>query len=212
MTKRHEYKYAVEGVNLSQIIDIIRFHPMGFSEAYEQRKVNNFYLDTVPLDFFYQNIDGIARRRKFRYRWYGELENTDTAQLEVKNKENELGWKETIRLDPKTLTEKAALLAHFQTLKLSNAELVPMLYNSYWRHYYESADGVFRITIDYKQVFGRPFHFGQPFYKEATDPNIIVELKFDETYDNRLDEVTTYLPFLRTKNSKYSNGITAIYF
>ena len=212
MTKRHEYKYAVEAVNLSQILDIIRFHPMGFSEAYEQRKVNNFYLDTTLLDFFYQNIDGIARRRKFRYRWYGELESTGAAQLEVKNKQNELGWKETILLDPKALTEKASLVAHFQTLKLSNAELVPMLYNSYWRHYYESADGIFRITIDYNQAFGRPFHFDQPYYEEATDPNIIVELKFDETYDDRLDEVTTYLPFLRTKNSKYSNGVTAVYF
>ena len=212
MTKRHEYKYAVEGVYLSEILDIIRFHPMGFSEAYDQRKVNNFYLDTIPLDFFYQNIDGIARRRKFRYRWYGDLETTSTAQLEIKNKENELGWKETIMLDPKALTEKATLLAHFQTLKRSNAELVPMLYNSYWRYYYESADGIFRITVDYKQIFGRPFHFDQPYYEEATDPNIIVELKFDEAHIDRLDEVTMYLPFLRTKNSKYSNGVVAVYF
>jgi len=212
MTKRYEYKYAVEGLSLSKILDVVRYHPLGFSEAYEERKVNNFYLDTSILHFFYENIDGIARRRKFRYRWYGDLDSTASAQLEIKNKENELGWKETIKLDPKALLKKASLMAHFQTLELSNAELVPMLYNSYTRYYFESADGIFRITVDYGQEFGRPYHFDDPYRVEATDPHIIVELKFDEQHDYRLDEVTTHLPFLRTKNSKYSNGVTAIYF
>ena len=212
MTRRYEYKYAIEGVSLSKILDIVRYHPLGFSEAYPQRQVNNFYLDTANLDFFYQNIDGIANRRKFRYRWYGLLHETNAAQLEIKNKANELGWKETIKLNPKALQKKAALMGHFQTLGLSNAELVPMLYNAYTRYYFESIDQIFRITIDYGQEFGRPFHFDQPYHVETQDPNIILELKFDESYADRLDEVTTYLPFLRTKNSKYSNGVTAVYF
>lgn len=207
MTKRYEYKYAVEGRTLSSIIETIIFHPAGFSEAYPQRKVNNFYLDTTDLEFFYLNIDGIANRRKFRYRWYGDLQNCRSAQLETKNKTNELGWKETLKLDAASIRNKKSLSSHFQSLGLSEAVLSPTLYNSYLRNYYESFDGLFRITIDFDQQFGRPFHMGAPYQVIAQDPNIIVELKFDEQHANRLNDVSQHLPFIRTKNSKYSNGI-----
>lgn len=210
MKKRYEFKYALQGISLAEILEVIRLHPLGFRESYPQRKVNNFYMDTVHLDYFYQNIDGISKRRKFRYRWYGDLSTTSSAQLEIKNKENELGWKETQVLRPSILKTKDNLRSHFAAQNIEDTYLQPMLYNSYQRYYYESADKIFRITVDYDQKFGRPYLFDMPYREEAVSHNVVVELKFDEDEISRLDEVTRYLPYLRTKNSKYSNGITAL--
>ncbi len=212
MSRRYEYKYTIEGLPLEAILHTIRYHSAGFSEAYPQRQVNNFYLDTVNLDFFYQNVDGISRRRKFRYRWYGDFESASKAQLETKHKENELGWKDTLVISKGSIATEEKLTQHFRSLGLSDAELMPRLYNSYKRYYFLSADERYRVTVDYDQKFGLPFHFDQPYQELRSDPNIILEVKFDaEDHDDR-GVVMRELPFLRTKNSKYANGVTALLF
>lgn len=212
MTRRYEYKYAIDLMSLATVLNTIRYHSAGFSEAFPQRQVNNFYLDTSNLDFFYQNVDGISRRRKFRYRWYGDFENATTAQLETKHKENELGWKETKVIPLDNISSEENLKNHFRSLQLSTAELSPRLYNSYKRYYFLSADERFRITVDYDQQFGLPFHFGQAHQALRRDAQLIVELKFDEKDHLDRGSIMKEIPFLRTKNSKYANGVTAIYF
>jgi len=210
MTRRYEYKYAIDLLPIESVLDTIRYHSAGFVEAFPQRRVNNFYLDTLNLDFFYQNVDGISRRRKFRYRWYGDFDLTDKAQLETKHKENELGWKDTLHIPISHITSEEKLKDHFRSLGLSEAELFPRLYNSYSRYYFLSADSRFRITIDYDQKFGLPYHFGQAHQALHQAPELILELKFDEQDHNDRGLIMQELPFLRTKNSKYANGITAL--
>lgn len=212
MTRRYEYKYTIESLSLEAILNTVRYHSAGFSEAYPQRRVNNFYLDTLNLDFFYQNVDGISRRRKFRYRWYGEFNNPSQAQLETKHKENELGWKDTLVIAKENIATEEKLKEHFRSLGLSDAELGPRLYNSYMRYYFLSADERFRLTVDYDQKFGLPFQFGEPYKEIISDPNIIMELKFDAKDHDDRGVVMSELPFLRTKNSKYANGVTALLF
>jgi len=204
---RYEFKYALNGLALDQILNTVRLHSAGFSEAYPKRQVNNYYLDTINLDYFYQNIDGVARRRKFRYRWYGESSNIAQAQLEVKHRDNELGWKETFKLDKDLIQTKDKMMQHFNALKLTTLFLVPQLYNCYERYYFESQDKKFRITVDFNQAFGLPFQNNTKYLVTHKDPTQVLELKFDETHLDILDSITTELPYLRTKNSKYSNGI-----
>lgn len=212
MDRRYEYKYAIDVLALETVLDTIRYHSAGFSEAYPQRQVNNFYLDTLNLDFFYQNVDGISKRRKFRYRWYGDFATTTQAQLETKHKENELGWKDTLHIPIDQISSEEKLKQHFRSLGLSVAELSPRLYNSYSRYYFLSADGRYRMTVDHNQKFGLPFHFDQPHQALHTDPQIIVELKFDAQDHEDRGVVMSELPWLRTKNSKYANGVTALLF
>ncbi len=211
MTRRYEFKYTITGLGIQSILDAVRFHFGGFSEAYPSRRVNNYYLDTANLDYFYQNIDGISRRRKFRYRWYGDIKSATKGQLEVKHKENELGWKEIFDIEMTQLATPELLAKHFSSLDLSLLPLRATLYNSYLRHYFISADQKFRITVDYQQEFGLPFHFGQAYQSLYKNPDIILELKFDEAHFDAARTITTHLPFLRTKNSKYSTGICALY-
>ncbi len=39
----------------------------------------------------------------------------------------------------------------------------------------------------------------------------ILELKYDEEFDNKADRITQYFAFRRTKNSKYVSGIEYCY-
>ena len=205
--KRFEYKYALTNVTLESVIDTISYHPAGFSEAYPTRLINNFYLDTISYNLFYQNIDGISNRRKFRYRWYNNFEPNKKGNLEVKHKENELGWKDIFPVVLKDISTKEKLIKHFEATQLTPHHFEPLLYNQYQRLYFISNDGKFRVTIDHNQKYGLPYPSGQYFDLRHRDQTIIVELKFDQSEFAHLDDITNHLPYLRTKNSKYSNGI-----
>ena len=211
MTRRYEYKYAISDVSLESVLDVVRYHHAGFSEAYPTRQVNNFYLDTVNHDYFYQNMDGISRRRKFRYRWYGTVKDQPAGQLETKNKENELGWKDTIHVPHAVMQSLGNVRDHFRGLGLTIAELSPQLYNAYDRYYFESSDGLFRLTVDHNQRFSLPFDFADPPITYFHDPTIVMEIKFDEQHQRASESITRQLPFLRTKNSKYATGIIRVY-
>ena len=91
-----------------------------------------------------------------------------------------------------------------------SADLVPVLNNAYHRSYYISADGLFRITIDDQQTFAIPFTHQQ--HIPVHSYPLIVELKYDQKHADRSKFIMDYLPFRQTKNSKYTNGVTALYF
>lgn len=211
MTRRYEYKYAITDATLDQVMDVVRYHHAGFSEAYPTRQVNNFYLDTVNHDYFYQNMDGISRRRKFRYRWYGNTNDTNGGQLETKHKDNELGWKDTLQVKNDVIKSLNNVSKHFKSLALTTAELSPQLYNNYQRFYFLSSDGHFRLTIDHDQCFSLPFDFADPPSILHPDPTLVLELKFNEQYQKESENITRDLPFLRTKNSKYATGMIRIH-
>ena len=210
-TKRHEYKYTITDLGLEAVFNAVRFHPKGFKKAYPDRQVNNYYMDNDALSFFYQNIDGISVRRKFRYRWYDKLQEQSKVVLETKFKENELGWKSHHITQSSFLKSRQKLIKHFNGLRLVEDYFVPQLYNSYLRSYFISHDEKFRLTIDRQQQFGIPYYADQAYKIVQRIPDIVLELKFDQDHSQELNDVTSFIPYLRTKNSKYSNGIQALY-
>ena len=92
---RYEIKFVIEKSLGNQVSQWIRLHSAGFIKAYPPRTVNNIYFDTIDLDSLNDHISGISERRKLRLRWYGETFVFQTAILEVKQKVNRLGWKDT---------------------------------------------------------------------------------------------------------------------
>ena len=53
---RYETKYAVDILDAASIAASILMHPASFSKAYEDRQVNNIYLDSTTFQCFHQNI------------------------------------------------------------------------------------------------------------------------------------------------------------
>ncbi len=103
---RYERKFLIEDLHWSEIESYIKFHPSNFSEIFYQRFINNLYFDTVDMSSYWDNVDGVKDRQKFRMRWYGDLFGyIEKPTLEVKKKRGIVGTKESYPLLPCTFEE-----------------------------------------------------------------------------------------------------------
>lgn len=209
---RYERKYRIEDQSFAFVKQMIRQHPRGFRTLYPDRMVNNIYLDTPHLQCYHDNVAGVASRRKYRIRWYGDINATDTHknQLEIKIKENALGDKKTNSFPAFHLSEWPDLGALVSQTLSPPLVLRPTLLNTYQRSYFGIPNGKFRITIDQKLGYSPLIQEGGAPAIRYADPGIIVEVKYEEEVEKEADEILQYLPFRVTKNSKYVVGMGVI--
>lgn len=205
---RYERKYRVDALSVEWVKQVLRMHPAGFRPLFPDRRVNNVYFDTPDLQAFYQNINGVPQRRKYRLRWYGdELDTLTDSVLEVKIKDGEVGYKENYpqgHLRWKDLPD----WADRQPLLHSSA-LRPVLVNAYQRSYLGAYHGRFRLTIDWNLHYG-PFRPVPPTLHPWRDAAAIIELKYAAEDEADAADIWRHLPFRQTKNSKYVTGVQLI--
>ncbi len=215
---RYERKFLVTEVDVAELDALVRYHPAVFSGIYHPRSINNIYFDSLDRTSHLENVEGNASRVKFRIRWYGDLlGQVDKPVLELKIKRGFLGRKESFRLTPFYLDENtdfSRLLTEVWPADLPSAvaetfrSLQPALLNCYLRHYYQSADGDFRITIDQKQEFREIRGRGNSFLHCRKDPaTLILELKYNYDCEERAEAISSAFPFRMTKSSKFVNGV-----
>jgi hypothetical protein len=218
LRQRFERKFLIHPYSRSGAEMIIRLHPAAFSPIYKKRQVNNLYLDTPSLRFFYDNIYGSSDRKKVRIRWYGELfGRIHEPVLEIKIKNGYVGRKLSFPLIPfdfdYDLTGEDVIRLFTQSelpewVRNELTILQPSLLNSYHRSYYQSHDHRFRITIDDQPRYFDVFTLPNTFERDCTvHTEVVLELKYDFDQDELADEITGELPFRLIKNSKYINGI-----
>ena len=207
---RYERKYKIEDLSLAMTHQSIRSHPAGLRKIFPDRQINNIYFDTPGLTTYHENVVGIAERKKFRVRWYGsEKEAIQKPQLEIKIKDNELGYKKTFPLAPFSWDSLNALRKEVHRKSESYAVLSPVLANAYLRSYYGTPDGKFRITIDSNLRYFSLLGARRFTRYNIIDPSIIVELKYEEECENQVDRIRQFLPFRQTKSSKYVSGMNS---
>lgn len=120
----------------------------GFKKNFKSRIVNSIYYDTLGLNFFYDNMDGISNRVKYRLRWYND--NNLSLYLEKKKRSNFIGEKKKILLgnfyDEKNLF---SFLKNYR-FKYENVHkpLIPILKIQYLRNYWLSECNNYRATVD----------------------------------------------------------------
>ncbi len=206
---RYERKYRIEDQSLGFVEQMIRHHPRGFRTLFPDRQINNIYFDTPGMTCYKENVAGVAERKKYRVRWYGDLTATEGAanQLEIKIKNNALGDKERYAFPAFSLSDWHKLGAVVADSLTRPVSLVPTLLNSYQRSYYGLATGKFRITIDRKLGYCPLIRENQQPEIRYQDEAIIVEIKYDETLEAEANQILQYIPFRATKNSKYVTGI-----
>ena len=205
---RYERKYRIEDLSIDAVKQMVRHHPAVFEEIYPIRKINNIYFDTPGLTTYKDNVMGIANRKKIRVRWYGYLtERVIDPKLEIKMRFNEVGVKQTYSVadfeldDLTSLTKEVNLLAN-------ETSLSPILINSYHRSYWGTKDKKYRLTIDWQMAFSSIYdkiHFtaNEMFDRDT----VILELKYDRELELEADFIAQFIPYRRTKNSKYVNGV-----
>ncbi len=218
---RYERKFVVSDMDYAAVEQAVRNHPAAFSEIFHRRYINNIYLDSNDLDFFYDNVSGKGSRKKARIRWYGDLfGNIEKPVLEFKVREGFLGNKLSFDLKPFRFDD----LFNYQDLKTVFAtsglpdwayevlqHVKPALLNRYSRKYFLSFDGKFRLTIDSELSYHdiEPVH--NTFLKSFRADDYIVEVKYDFGNDDKAPFITNNLPFRLTKSSKYVNGMELLY-
>lgn len=218
---RYERKFFISELDKHQVEQIIKMHPAMFSEIYQERQVNNIYLDSYAMTNFFKSVDGQSRRLKIRIRWYGsQFGIVDRPILELKIKNGLLGTKMSfplIRLNvDKELTNKVIReVLNGSNLPEQILDLMKIfditLLNTYRRKYFQTADKKYRITIDSSMKFIGLAANNNTYSNELNDHrNVVAELKYDEPLDDEAQFITNYLPFRMTKSSKYVTGVENI--
>jgi SPX domain protein involved in polyphosphate accumulation len=208
---RYERKYKIENLSYSLVEQSIRLHPAGFRKIFPDRQVNNIYFDTSDWTTFKENVMGIAERKKFRVRWYGEnLQAIEQPVFEIKIKSNQLGDKISHPIAPFQLANLDLPLKEIQNLSEAKVPLLPTLLNSYHRSYFGTPDGKFRVTVDRKLRYFSLLNNSRFHAYRIEDEEIVMEIKYDETLDLATDRITQHFPFRMTKSSKYVSGIELV--
>jgi hypothetical protein len=221
---RYERKFLVEDLIPAQVEALVRLHPRLFYAPYPPRYVNNLYLDTADMEHYFDNVQGAAQRRKVRVRWYGALwGHIERPVLETKIRDGYVGSKRSYPLLGVDLAPgfgdaalqrlvAAAGLPPAVRCELRCLRLV--LLNRYYRRYYTSRDGHFRLTVDTELVYYRAN--GAPrnrfVHHQASPHQVIVELKYGVDWEPEAHRVAGYFPFRMTRSSKYMQGVERVFF
>ena len=122
----------------------------GFTKYFIPREISSIYLDTLNFDFAKDNINGVSKRKKIRFRWYND--DYSKIYLEEKNKQN-FFVKKNISKAIDFVTKKDLvqnLKEYFLNLnKIHNDfNYQFILKTNYLRSYWISNDKKIRATID----------------------------------------------------------------
>ncbi len=180
----------------------------GFTKYFIPRKISSIYLDTLNFDFAKDNINGVSRRKKIRFRWY----NNDYSKiyLEEKNKQN-FFVKKNISKAINFVSKKDLvynLKEYFLNLKKihNNFNYQFVLQTNYLRSYWISNDKKIRATIDTNINTSPINNLNQRLELNET----ILELKFSPSNEKFFRNLFIQNDFnLRSK--KYSKYLQSFY-
>ena len=213
---RFERKFSNAILSTHEVERLVRLHPAIFNEIYSYRGVNNIYFDSFNYNNYNDNIEGVSDRIKIRIRWYGNLfGKIEKPVLEIKIKNGLLGKKKSIKIRDFELNNRTDISQIIEQINVENTfvnidfkSLKPTLLNRYTRKYFQSVDKKYRITIDYKQEFYQIKSKHNSFLNvRKNDRSVIIELKYDEKYDEDVSFITSNFPFRLSKSSKYVDGL-----
>ena len=220
---RYEKKFTVPYRQQHLVQKLIFKNKMRFIKEHEDRKVNSIYLDTNNLKLYKENIDGLSKRKKLRIRWYNDLKKETKFYFEVKQKNNELGFKKIYKLDInfennnkekvlKKLLDNIVNLDIDQDINSLIYNVKPIIIISYERKYLMSNICNCRMTIDTKLKYKIINHCANYILEDNyKNEEMIIELKYPANIDQEIINKYFHFPFRVSKNSKYVNGINKYY-
>jgi len=190
--------------------DLFTLHP--------DRVNNNVYFETSRYSSATDNIDGLSKRTKVRFRWYGDTETlSDSGKLEFKRKHNTEGCKDQYKIN----FLNKDLIAYKDIIKTISSSLpldrqiefsdysLPFILNRYQRSYYSTGDEKIRVTID-KSIEAYDQRWSRNINKKIkiTLPDlVIVEFKFAPSNKPASIKLMKNFPFRVSKHSKYINSV-----
>ncbi len=205
---RYERKYKVSDMSHHVLLQSIRLHPMSLRKIYPDRQINNIYFDTVGLQCYHDNVNGISERQKFRVRWYGnDVRNIQEPNLEIKYRMSEVGSKKIFPIANFELFDLKNVTKEVNHVLDKRNDLTPVLLNSYNRSYYGTPDKKYRITVDSNLRYFSFFSANRFIRYMTKEEAIVMEIKYEMEDDDYTDRLTQFFPLRQTKSSKYVTGV-----
>ena len=84
--ERYERKWVFDNIDYNQLSILLYRSKLFFSTQYQDREVNSIYFDDQNYSAIKQNIESVSSKKKYRLRWYGNLNNITNSVFEVKKK------------------------------------------------------------------------------------------------------------------------------
>ncbi len=217
---RYEHKFIIdkrEYTLLKQLLPhILKADPhTGFNKFYN---VRSFYFDDPFDSAYYEKINGVFERRKFRIRFY---DFSDTfIKLEKKGKRGGITYKSDMSIDRDIARIALTHPEHLQidqydapvykefVVACKTKRLLPKVIVGYDREaYLLNYEGI-RICFDSQIKAGLPsengFSTSLPVYPVLEDDKIIFEVKYRRFLPNYLREIIERIDSTHTAFSKYS--------
>ena len=215
---RYERKFIPRGHTLGEVFAIIRKHPALFHETYTARVINNIYFDTPGMGDYQDHVNGTADRMKMRIRWYGPRnDHVQRPVLETKSKRGLVSEKngyeltafrcngQIVRSDLQDLFDRASMPG---AVRAQIMHRQPALLNRYFRRYFVSGDGLFRLTVDTEMEFQRVRTIpGKVPAIGPGVPTVIIELKYGVPAAESAWSITNHIPYRVERCSKYIIGL-----
>ena len=217
---RHELKYCINKLQFEEIKNRLSFLLTKDKNTKENGSyfIRSLYLDDYYDTNYYQVLDGISKRQKYRIRYY----NYDTSYicLEKKDKMNNMTNKTSCVVTKEQVENllKGKLNIERQNDKLLNEFILktkfygykPVVIIDYHRFPFIYEAGNVRITLDYNIAIDYDINH----FFEKYNSNIpilekemgILEVKYDEILPNYIAWMININTLQQTSYSKYLNG------
>jgi hypothetical protein len=167
---------------------------MGYCKQYPTRIINSIYFDNDHLTSYYENLNGVSERKKYRMRFYGSNPKL-SGQFEVKIKSGDVNTKITLPFHGLDINKQTWVFPNMTHLK-------PLVHVSYARQYFFNAQNKVRATID-TEICYRSILTGIKVCEEKA----IIEFKADsQNIIINAPEITSF----NIRNSKYCSAISSL--
>lgn len=215
---RHELKFVTSNdfatilkQRLALIMDIDK-NSINLDNTYF---IRSLYFDDVSSSAYYEKLDGILYRKKYRIRLYNNDENF--IRLERKWKHNNMTSKDQVVIskdicdmilnDNISEIEAEGLLFEFLT-EIKTRSLRPSVIVDYKRLAYTYPISEVRITFDEKLksgLYNYDLFNNEPISYDIFDNNeVVVEVKFNDVLPEHIAVVLQSIPMYRQAVSKFA--------
>ena len=219
MSLRHELKFTLHreaATLLKQRMAMIMEYDRNADENGEYM-IRSLYFDTLNSDAYFEKLDGVQTRKKFRIRYYNQ--NIDFVRLECKEKYDHMTRKRIAKIDIEQAKrfiegdieagdiEGEEVLRDF-LIDMKTRHLVPSVIVDYRRTAFVMESLDVRITFDeqihsrgYDHAFFQSTYAGIPMMEDFES---VVEIKYNEILPDIIVGVLNSTPMLRQALSKFT--------